>query len=215
IDGVAAPDFRGLREMIITTDLWIPVETWLQSQPGLRASMERRDLRGDGTLFARLRPGVPPAQAAVEVESIGRDLAQKWPATNRYLTGYTYAALADRERGNRNLTGIGVLLLGILLAVACANAAGILLARPEERRHATPIRQALGASRARLVREWMVESAVISLLAAALGLASAKVLMNLLPGLLPSMVIPLHFEFSFGPRVWMYAASLVFFSALS
>jgi predicted permease len=215
IDGVAAPDFRGMREMIVTTDLWIPAETWLQVQPGSRASMERRDMRGDGTLFARLRPGVSLAQAAVEVESIGRDLAQKWPASNRYLTGYTYAVLADRERGNRNLTGIGVLLLGILLAVACANVAGILLARAEERRHETAIRQALGASRARLVREWMVESAVISLLAAALGLASAKVLMNLLPGLLPSMVIPLHFEFSFGPRVWMYAASLVFFSALS
>jgi predicted permease len=142
-------------------------------------------------------------------------LAQKWPETNRYLTGYTYAALADRDRGNRNLTAIGVLLLGILLAVACANVAGILLARAEERRHETAIRQALGASRARLVREWMVESAVLSSLAAALGLAGAKVLMNLLPGLVPSTVIPLRFEFSFGPRVWMYAVSLVFVSALS
>jgi predicted permease len=215
IDGVAAPDFRGIRAMIVTTDLWIPVETWLQLQPSFRASMERRDLRGDGTLFARLRPGVPLAQAAVEVESIGRELALEWPQTNRYLTGNTYAVLADLDRSNRNLTAIGVLLLGILLAVACANVAGILLARAEERRHETAIRQALGASRARLIREWMVESAVISLLAAALGLAGAKVLMNLLPGLLPSMVIPLHFEFSFGPRVWTYAASLVFFSALS
>jgi predicted permease len=215
IDGVAAPDFRGIRTMIVATDLWIPVETWLQLQPSFRASMERRDLRGDATIFARLRTGVPLAQAAVEVESIGRELAQKWPESNRYLTGNTYAVLADLDRSNRNLTGIGVLLLGILLAVACANVAGILLARAEERRHETAIRQALGASRARLLREWMVESAVISLLAAALGLASAKLLMNLLPGLLPSMVIPLHFEFSFGPRVWMYAASLVFFSVLS
>jgi hypothetical protein len=93
--------------------------------------------------------------------------------------------------------------------------AGILLARAEERRHETAIRQALGASRARLIREWMVESAVLSSLAAALGLAGAKVLMNLLPGLLPSMMIPIHFEFSFGPRVWLYAASLVLVSALS
>jgi predicted permease len=215
IDGVAAPDFRGLREMIVTTDLWIPVETWLQLQPSFRTLMERRDMRGDGTLFARLRPGVPLAQAAVEVESIGREMAQRWPETNRYLTGYTYAALADRERGNITLTAIGVLLLGILLAVACANVAGILLARAEERRHETAIRQALGASRARLVREWMVESVVLSSLAAALGLAGARVLMNLLPALLPSMVIPIHFEFSFGPRVWLYAVSLVFVSALS
>jgi len=65
------------------------------------------------------------------------------------------------------------------------------------------------------MREWMVESALLSSLAAALGLAGARVLMVLLPGLLPSMVIPIHLEFSFGPRVWLYALSLIFFSALS
>jgi predicted permease len=215
IDGVAAAGFRGMGEMIIAADLWIPVETWLQLQPSFGASMERRDMRGDGTLFARLRSGVPLAQAAAEVESIGREMAERWPATNRYLSGLTYAALADRERGGRNMTAIGVFLLGILLAVACANVAGILLARAEERRHETAIRQALGASRARLVREWMVESAVLSSLAAALGLTGAKVLMNLLPGLVPSTAIPIRFEFSFGPRVWMYAVSLVFVSTLS
>jgi len=213
IDGVAAPDFRGT-EKVLFPDLWIPVETWLQLQPHVRALIERRDIR-DGTLWARLRPGIPPAQAAAEVESVCREMAQRWPAINRYLAGYTYAPLADRERDGRTLTAIGVLLLGILVAVACANVAGILLARAEERRHETAIRQALGASRARLVREWMVESAVLSSLAAALGLAGARVLMNRLPGLLPAMPIPVHFEFSFGPRVWLYAVSLVCLSALS
>jgi predicted permease len=212
IDGVATPDFRGT-DKILSPDLWIPFEALLQFQPGF-ANMERRDIH-DGTLWARLRPGVSPAQAAAEVASIGRELAQRWPATNRYLAGYTYAPLADRERGGITVTTVGVFLLGILLAVACANVAGILLARAEERRHETAIRQALGASRARLVREWMVESAMLSSMAAALGLAGAKVLMYLLPGLLPSLVIPIHFEFSFGPRVWLYAASLVCVSALS
>jgi predicted permease len=65
------------------------------------------------------------------------------------------------------------------------------------------------------MREWMVESAVLSSLAAALGLAGARVLVNLLPGLLPSTLIPIHLEFSFGPRVWLYAVSLVFASALT
>jgi predicted permease len=142
-------------------------------------------------------------------------MAQQWPETNRYLTGHTNAPIANRERGGVALTTIGVLLMGILLAVACANVAGILLARAEERRHETAIRQALGASRARLVREWMVESALVSSLGAALGIASARALMSLLPDLLPSMVIPIHLEFSLGPRVWLYAISLVFVSALS
>ena len=216
VGGVAPPDFRGMGNgiMIIATDLWIPLEPWLQLQPGTRASMARRDQR-DFTLYARMRPGVPLTQAAAEVESASREIAQRWPATNRYLTGYTWAVLAEREKVGRNMTAIGVFLLGILLAVACANVAGILLARAEERRHETAVRQALGASRARLMREWMVESALLSTLAAAVGLAGAKVLINLLPGLLPSIAIPIRFEFAFGPRVWIYAISLVFVSALS
>ena len=213
IDGVASPEFRGT-DRFLAPDLWIPIETWLQLQPGERGVRERRDVH-DGTLWARLRPGVSPAQAAAEVESVCSELARRWPATNRYLSGFTYAPLADREKGGITRTSIGVILLGILLAVACANVAGILLARAEEQRHETAIRQALGGSRGRLMREWMVESAVLSLLAAALGLAGTRVLMNLLPGLLPSMLIPIHFEFSFGPRVWLYAASLVLVSALS
>ena len=212
VDGVAAAEFRGT-DQFLAPDLWIPIETWLQFQ-GERAFRERRDIH-DGTLWARLRPGVSPAQAAAEVEGVSRELAQQWPATNRYLAGYTWAPLAERERAGITLTSVAVMLLGILLAVACANVAGILLARAEERRHETAIRQALGASRARLIREWMVESALLSSLAAALGLAGAKVLVNLLPGLLPSMMIPIHFEFSFGPRVWLYAASLVCVSAFS
>jgi predicted permease len=213
IDGVAAPEFRGT-DRFLAPDLWIPIETWIQVLPEFRALSERRDVH-DGTLWARLRPGVSPAQAAAEVDSASRELAKQWPATNQYLDGYIWAPLAGREKGGITLTAIPVILLGILLAVACANVAGILLARAEERRHETAIRQALGASRGRLIREWMVESAVLSSLAAALGLAGARVLMNLLPGLLPSTLIPIHFEFSFGPRVWLYAVSLIFTSALT
>ena len=213
IDGIAASEFRGMNQ-VLAPDLWIPTETLAQLQPGMRAEIERRDVRG-GILWGRLRPGVPLAQAASEVDSICRELAQKWPATNGHLSGHTYAALTRRANVGVDLTTIGVLLLGILLAVACANVAGILLARAEERRHETAIRQAMGASRARLVREWMVESAALSSVAAALGLAGARVLMKLLPGLLPSTLVPVHFEFSSGPRVWLYAASLIFVSAIS
>ena len=143
--------------------------------------MKRRDFR-EGTVLARLRPGVSLAQVFAEVDGYCRRLAQDWPDSNRYLRGFTYAHWPDHERGGITLTSIGVLLLGILLAVACANVAGILLARAEERRHETAIRQALGASRGRLIREWMVESTMLSSLAAAFGLAGARVLMNLLPG---------------------------------
>lgn len=213
IDGVAAPGFQGMSKLI-PNDLWIPLEAWLRLQPKFRGVLEQRDRR-DGGVWARLRPGVLPAQAAAEVKAVTNDLAQRWPETNRYLTGEVFDELSDRGRSGVLVTGIGVLLLGILLAVACANVAGILLARAEERRHETSVRLALGASRLRLMREWMVESIVLASLGAALGLAGARVLMILLPGLLPSVGIPLSFEFSIGPRVWAYAASLVCVSALA
>ncbi len=208
VGGVAAEGFPSMSGILVN-DLWMPVEPW-----GSRPAARRRDLR-TGTVWARLRPGVSVDRAAVEVAAYCHKLAQDWPECNRYLSGYTYAPMADRERGGITLTAMGVALLGILLAVACANVAGILLAREEERRHETAIRQALGASRGRLVREWMVESALLSTLAAALGLAGAWVLMRALPGLLPSMVIPIHLEFSFGFRVWAYAVALIFFAALT
>ena len=210
VGGVAAAEFRGTNQFM-APDLWIPVEAF--GDPVLTAMAARRDVREE-TVWGRLRPGVSVAQGATEVDRVCAELARQWPATNRYLTGFTNPRFDQGFKGV-TLTTIGVLLLGILLAVACANVTGILLARAEERRNETAIRQALGASRARLVREWMVESAMLSTSAAALGLVGARVLMKLLPGLLPAMVIPLHFEFSFGPRVWLYAASLVFFSALT
>jgi len=215
IDGVAPPGFLGTANVnLLSPDLWIPLETWLRVQPASRSFIERRDAR-EGQVWARLRPGLTPAQALVEVQSVARDMANQWPQTNRYLDGYAWAALADHSRGGRNMTIIGVLILGILLAVACANIAGILLAQAEERRHEIAVRQSLGASRARLVREWMIESTVLALLGSGLGLAAAHILIDLVPRLAPSFPIPLNLEFSIGPRVWLYALALACVSTLA
>jgi predicted permease len=190
------------------------MENWLRLQPRFRPLIEQRSNR-EGQVWARRRAGVGIAQAQAEVEAVARALSVRRPETNRYLTGYAWDEIKDRARGGRNLTAIAVLILGILLAVACANAAGLLLARAEERRHETAVRQASGASRARLMREWITESFVLASAGAAISLVAASAIMKLLPGLLPSMPIPLHFEFSFGSRVWTYALFLLLASALS
>lgn len=212
ITGIAAPDFRGT-ERIVSIDLWAPLDTWLRADSRYQAITNRRDYR-EGRVWARLQRGVALEASQAEIGRAADRIAKTWPATNRYLTGDAYFVLKDRDQGGLVLTSIGALVLGLLLAVACANLAGILLAQAEERRHELAVRQALGASRARLVRQWITESAVLAFAGATLGLIGARLLMNLLPALQPFTIIPLNFEFSLGPRVWLYAVCLMAASAL-
>ena len=178
--------------------------------------------RGDlttrlGTVWERLKPGVSQAQADAEVDVVARQIARTGSPDDRFLTGHTRASLTEQAQTGIQLTRIGVSIPGHPFGGGVRQCGGrSAFDEPRQRRHETAIRQALGASRARLIREWMVESVVLSSLAAALGIAGASALMNALPGLVPTALIPipLHFDFSFGFRVWIYAASLVIVSAL-
>lgn len=213
IAGVAPAAFRGA-DSHIQDDVWIPMETWFALQPNSRDNFGRRQDRG-GALWARLREGVPEQTAIAEVQAAGAAIARNGPPETRFLQGHSYAVLKERARGGRNVATMGVLLLGILIAVACANVTGILLARAEERRRETALRQALGASRLRLIREWMIESIVLAFAGAAIGIAGARVLIDAAPGLLPAMPIPLVISVTFSSRVWVYAVTMMSLAALS
>ncbi|HBY59627.1 MAG TPA: hypothetical protein DEH78_07370, partial [Solibacterales bacterium] len=210
IQGVAMAGFQGM-DGVPPADLWIGIERWMEAHPAFRPMIERRDNR-DGTVWARLEPGSGEARAAAEVESVYREM----PVTaGAPLAPWIYDRLAERRLGNRNIAFIGVSLLGLVLAVACANVSGVLLARAEERRHETAIRQSLGAPRGRLIREWMVESAALSAIAAAVGLAASRLLIRLLPEAFPSLPVPLTFDFALSARVWWYTGLLAVFSAIA
>jgi len=213
IAGIAAPECLGMSRFPVI-DLWIPIEAWIERQPGTRRAMTQRDDR-TASVWVRFRPGVSWAQATAEVKAATGELARRWPATNRDITGEVFDELNSRARVGLFFSGMGALLCGILFAVASANVAGVLFARMEEQRHETAVRVALGASRPRLVRQWMVESLLLALLGAALGMSAARALMALLPGWLPAMGIQLNLDFTISTRVWIYAASMVCASALA
>ena len=147
-------------------DVWIPLA---QSNPSL--DRERRDLRVTG----RLKPGVSTAEASAEFATIAARLSKEHPGTNKDWTA-SVIPLRDGLYGGDTGVILTLLIVGVCLvfAVACANIAGIMLARATTREREMALRMSLGAAGGQITRQLMVEGAVLSALGALLGLALAQ-----------------------------------------
>jgi putative ABC transport system permease protein len=149
------------------------------------------NLRSDAWYYAvgRLRPGVPLAGASADMNRVARQLAAEYPATNRE-TGVTLVPLRDSIVGDTR-TALFLLLgaVGFVLLIACTNVVNLMLAHTNRRAHEFAIRVALGAGRARVVRQVLAQCAVLSVLGGTAGVASAYwavgVIRHLAPASLP------------------------------
>jgi predicted permease len=129
----------------------------------------------------RMAPGVSHAAATEEVRRIGQELASEYPAENAgwgLWSAPVMESLVDGDAGTILL--LLQLAVGMVILIACANVANMLLARATARAPEIAVRAALGAGRARLSRQLLTESLVISMASAALGLAAAKGLIEAL-----------------------------------
>jgi predicted permease len=131
----------------------------------------------DLDVFARLKPGVALAQARAELDTIAHRLERDHPATNkgrRFSVAPLdkYYASTDRKATRGLLLMLGA--VGLVLLIACANVANLLLARSVTRSRECVIRAAMGAGRARLVRQMLVESALLFLIGGAAGVLLAR-----------------------------------------
>lgn len=187
--GVAPPGFRG-RSLVNTADLWVPVGAHMALLPhhGPR-TLTTRGNTFFGDSIGRLRPGVTLDQAQAEALAFAEASPEFATRVNRpksSIRPVLYAGLGHDTYARQQLTTTFNLLMGavgLLLLLACANAANLLLARATARRREIAVRQAIGASRLRIVRQQLAEGLVLALAAGAAGLALAILLTSLFDGM--------------------------------
>jgi predicted permease len=217
IVGVAPEGFHGLS--VVVADIWLPVSVAFGK--GTDPNGVRLAVGG------RLREGVTIKQAASEIDGIGRALDQSMPAAREAVGGL-------REDGGGSLRvlaasplpaivrvpvyaflGVLVGLTGLVLLIACTNIAGVLLARATTRQREIAVRLAMGAGRARLVRQLLTETLLLFLAGGAAGLALARIMTSLVVLALPALPVPVDTSLPLDGRVIAFTALVALAAAVA
>ena len=187
-----------------TAELWIPltpeVRNWTRNDHGISA-------------VGRLKPGVTLEQAQADINAVARRIEELHPVTNEGM-GVSLIPLRDGLVGDFRKALLLLLgVVGLVLAVACANVANLLLARASARQREIAVRAALGASRWRVFRQLLTESFLLGVTGGALGLVLALWGLDLLLAAIP-VDLPFWMKFNLDWRVLGFAAGTALLTSL-
>jgi predicted permease len=204
--GVLPPEFGGLWPNH-DRDIWMPPQTF--AALGRGGDFEQRDFPWVHVL-GRLRPGVSIRTANAQMSTVANRLASAWPDTNR---GRRMRVVSDLDYRLQRAGTLALVLFGVVflvVAMSAVNVANLLLARAAARWRELSIRLAIGAGRARIFRQLLVESALLGFGGFAGGALLAAAIIRFLPQILggPPGYQRLFSHFEFDSRVLLFSMAL-------
>lgn len=204
IIGVAPPDFRGT-ELFFAPALWVPIVD--QQQVEGYSNLEQRG-NHNGFVEGHLKPGVTPAQATADLNTIGAALAKTYPSDDDGIR-FTLARpglIGDMLGGPARAFMTGLMLLaGLILLAACANLGSLFAARAADRSREIAVRMALGSKRVLILRQLLIEALLVSFVGGALGVLGGIFILRWLSAWQPIPDIPINVPVN--PDLWTYAVA--------
>jgi putative ABC transport system permease protein len=214
IVGVGPKEFLGASPALFAADVWLPVTVDPRLAPELAGNaLERRDL----TMFhiaGRLRPGVTEAAAEGQLDAVAQQMQQSYGDEGRDKKGRRVLLLGAgkvipiRKQDLPFFREFFLVMGGLVLLIACANVANMMLARAADRRKEIAVRLALGAGRARLVRQLLTESMLVAIGAAIPGFLLCEWCMHALSQVRMPFPIPVAFDLSPDWRAMLFTLAL-------
>lgn len=164
-------------------------------------------------VVALLKPGVSVGQATAQVAAVAAQIEEEFPQTNRGIGGgvmrYTETMIGPEIYGLLyTMLGAGI---GVLL-IACVNVSNLLVARASLRRREVAVRMALGAARARIIRQHLTEVAVLAAAGAALGILLSVLGMNWFTQAISVNPPPFWITFELDHRIMLFVLGLIVLS---
>lgn len=200
--GIAPPKFTGPR-VAFAPDIYVPMWTQPIASPRLANWLTNRN-GGSLELVGRLKPGVTVEGAQANLSAIAQRLAEQYPDTHRGKgvdVRPTNTGLGQMQGAAIGFISVLMAIVGLVLLIACANVAGLSLARAAARRKEIAVRLAMGASRARIVRQFLTESVLLFLFGGVAGLLLAAWLTDLLLAFKPPVPFTIELDLGFDWRV--------------
>ena len=206
IVGVAPESFRGVHPFLRPA-LYVPRMMLREATGSTSTALTDRSIR-PLNVFARLAPGASVAQARDEVGRLAADLEREHPETNRGRSVAVYSQVGFRiaeEPDNLTLSWLFFAVAALVLSIACINVANLLLSTAPSRVRETAVRLAMGAGRARLLRQFLIESLLLSTAGTAAGLLIAAASARFIRSIEIATDLPLTLEAHVDLRVVLFA----------
>ena len=212
--GVGPKEFLGASPVLFGADLWMPLSVGERVAPELAGQVMERSDRTVFRVVGRMRPGVTMASVEAELDATAQQMEQENGDAasarkgRRVLLVEGGKLLPLRQQDLPFFTSFFTVMASLIMLIACANVGNMMLARAAGRRKEIAVRLALGASRARIVRQLLTESMMVVAGAAVPGFLLSLWLMRLLSGVRMPLEIPVTFNLEPDVRALVFTIAL-------